>query len=157
LSHVLSIISIEKRTFIIASPICGAGNKTKTLIRLPSALFNNLLYEVKNQLLYLKFKSNRYSRALSQSLKDTRLVFGKKKYDYKSGSHLLHSGIDIKPFRSMLPYKSFSTISHCKNKKLFLISSHKNFNKLWALKGNNTKHTRLIDVFADVLFSQMSN
>lgn len=93
---------------------------------------------MKDWLLPFKLKSNRYSAALSQSLKGTKLRFGKKKYDCTSGIHLAHSGMFLKPFKSNLLNRSLNTISHCNDKKLLM------------LQNNAVKYKELIDACAGV-------
>jgi hypothetical protein len=146
---ILLYISIEKRTFMMASPICGAGDRIENLIRLFPALSNNLLCGIKDWSLCLRLKSNRYSVALSQSLGDTKLRLGTWGYDYKSGVRKIHSRMFEKPFGSTAPKKECSTASQSKSKESSLVSLSGDSKKLWEFRNQKGKHNTLINIISD--------
>jgi len=148
-----SFISIGKRTFMMTSPIGGAGNKIGNLIINSWSHLSNLFCGVKGLFVStVLFVYNRYHTLISQGLGGTYNRDGLLRYGYNVGHARL--GVQLGRFRKLsglcnrdknvgLPRNTKRYFSTCRG-------SH-NFKKL---KKHNGKFINLIEVLSDVDFLQ---
>lgn len=145
---VLPFTSIGKQTSTMTSPFRRAGNKIGNLIKLYSTLTNNSLCGMKGKSQSIEARFGRLNVAFSQGLEDTGLRFGILGYDYKSGICMIHSRKCGKLSGSKVPDKKYNTAFQDISEKNSLFSNG-GFQKLWELKNNKGKHSKLIDIISD--------
>lgn len=153
LVRVDSFISIGKQTFMMTSPIRGAGNKIGNLIINSWYYLSSSFCGVKGLVVStVFFVYNRYHTLISQGLEDTSNRDGLLRYGYKVGYARL--GIQLGRFRKLsglcnrdknvgLPRNTKKDFSTCRG-------SH-DFKKL---KKHNGKVINMIEVLSDIDFLQ---
>jgi len=148
--EVFSILSLGKRTFMMISPIRGAG-VFKNLYKEQRFHLNNLFCGVKGLIMKLVYLPLiRYSAALSQDLEETSNRYGLSKYGYKSGLSLgVHLGRYGKPLSLRNSVRNGLPLPN--SKRDFSSWESHGFKKLEKYKG---KYVNLTEVISDVNFLQ---
>jgi len=145
LSVVNANISLRKRTPIMISSICEAGNKIGNLVIKHRYHSNNLLCGANElSLVTGNMVGHRYSVGTSQGLGETNFCRGLLRYGYKGGLYSGHPGKYEKPARLLV--KEYSTTPTLLNDK-GSPAKQGFFDEFMQLKKHQGKYLRLTSRF----------